>query len=126
MTLAEANAIFDSRRENAVSVQTKNGWLSELDAKINSELLNRYGLEKEFAGYTALSSGDTELLAPPEYGEIYFLYLVMKDDFLNAEITRYNNSAYAFNSLYAEMADFINRNHRCVGASFIKAGDLYA
>lgn len=93
--------------------------------KINAELLTPRGLGTDFEGYSSLTSGDTELFAPKEYEEIYFLYLVMKDDFLNAEIKRYNNSALTFNALYAELGDYLNRTHSVKSGAYLKAGGLY-
>ena len=125
MTLSKAIESFDSRRANDIDVKTKTAWLAELDMKINAELLAPRGLGTDFEGYSSLTPGETKLCAPKEYEEIYFLYLVMKDDFLNAEIKRYNNSALAFNALYAELGDFLNRSDRVKSSAYLKAGGLY-
>lgn len=125
MTLKKAIESFDSRRANDIDGKTKTEWLSELDMKINAELFTPRGMGTAFEGYTSLTPGDTVLCAPKEYEEIYFLYLVMKDDFLNAEMQRYNNSAFAFNALYAEMGDFLNRTSRVKSTAYLKAGGLY-
>ncbi len=124
MTLQKAIEEFDSQRANTVSLQEKIQWLSQLEYKIFAELLQAR-THGEFNGYTTQTPLGTELLAPAEYGEIYVFYLVMKLDYKNGEIGRYNNSAITFNRAYSEMANFINRRTAVKKNTKIKAGDLY-
>ena len=124
MTLIKAIEDFDSSRSNNVSYAQKVRWISELDAKINDEyLLPRGGTE--FTPYSLETGGDTRLKAPEAFSEIYALYLNMKLDYFNGEITRFNNSAVLFNRLYKEMGDAINRHTAVSVKTKIKAGDLY-
>ena len=124
MTLTNAIENFDECRANSVGLVQKIRWISELDSKINDEyLINRGG--DEFEPYTLETSGEVNLKAPECYSEIYALYLNMKLDYFNGEITRFNNSATLFNRLYKEMGDAINRRTPVGVNTKIKAGDLY-
>lgn len=124
MTLAKAIEKFDFQRSNSVTLERKIEWLSQLDYKIFSEITEPRG-DDEFKGYTELTSLDTELKAPAEYGEIYSIYMNMKLDYMNGEIARFNNSAMIFNRMYKEMNDFVNRKQAVTKKTLIKAGDLY-
>ena len=124
MTLAKAIENFDFQRANSVSLERKVQWISQLDYKISSEITEPRGGEK-FNGYSELTSLDTILKAPDEYGEIYNLYMNMKLDYMNGEIARFNNSAMLFNRMYKELNDFVNRNQAVVKRVTVKAGDLY-
>lgn len=124
MTLINAIEEFDKYRKNDVSPEQKIKWISELDRKINSDyLLLRGG--NSFENYSLQTPYTTQLKAPEEYSEIYSLYLNMKFDYINGEITRFNNSAMLFNRLYKEMGDAINRKTKVMVNTKIKAGDLY-
>ncbi len=124
MTLAKAIEKFDFQRSNSVTLERKIEWLSQLDYKIFSEITEPRG-DAEFKGYTELTSLDTELKAPSEYGEIYTIYMNMKLDYMNGEIARFNNSAMLFNRMYKEMSDFVNRKQSVLKKNSIKAGGLY-
>lgn len=124
MTLVNAIEDFDRSRSNSVELNQKIKWISELDGKINEEyLLNRGG--SEFLPYTIETSGETKLKAPESFSEIYSLYMNMKLDYFNGEITRFNNSAMLFNRIYKEMGDAINRQTPVSVKIKIKAGELY-
>ena len=123
MTLMKAVENFDSERVNNVSIERKITWLSQLDYKISSEILEPRGEEK-FNGYTETTPLSQDLKAPEEFGEIYSLYMNMKLDYMNGEIARFNNSVLLFNRMYKEMNDFINRKKPIVAKTEIKAGDL--
>ncbi len=124
MTLIKAIQEFDALRRNEVAIEQKIKWISELDEKISADYLEVRGYEP-FSGYGGRCSLEIELKAPAEYGEIYTLYLNMKLDYMNGEITRFNNSAVLFNRLYKEMGDAINRKTKVKANIKIKAGDLY-
>jgi hypothetical protein len=124
MKLINAIEDFDNCRSNQLSAEQKIKWISELDHKIFCEYLQARG-EESFLGYSSLTPCETVLKAPEEYSEIYSLYLNMKLDYLNGEITRFNNSTQLFNRLYKEMGDAINRKTKIPKNTKIKAGDLY-
>ncbi len=124
MTLLKTIEIFDGNRANAVPLETKVEWISQLDMKISAELLIPRGADI-FSGYTIETPLTEELKAPEEYADIYTLYLNMKLDLMNGEIARHNNSALLFNRMFKEMADFINRNQAVIFNAKIKAGGIY-
>lgn len=124
MTLAKVIECFDSERKNSLSYRQKLNWLSQLDMKISSELLEPRGGEK-LVRYSETTSPETEACAPEEYCEIYGLFLNMKLDYLNGEIARFNNSAALFNATYSDMCSFINRQKAVLKKTRIKAGALY-
>lgn len=124
MTLIDAIKEFDLYRKNESPLEQKIKWISELDRKINGEYLIVRGGE-QFEGYDLQTPYHTTLKAPDEYSELYSLYLNMKLDYVNGEVTRFNNSAALFNRLYKEMGDFINRQKKVSVNTKIKAGDLY-
>ncbi len=124
MTLINAIEEFDTHRSNNLSLKSKIRFISELDSKINSEFLEIRGGEP-FFGYDLATSQETKLKAPLEYSEIYSLYLNMKLDLINGEITRYNNSAMTFNRLFREMGNFINRKVKVTKNNKLKVGDIY-
>lgn len=69
-------------------------WLSELDGRINQELLCEHDAVAEFAGY---NTDDTEsvLLVPYPYcGEIYYNYLA-------AQIAKHDEDSQRYNYYYA-------------------------
>ncbi len=124
MTIGKAIDLFDAQRKNSASRSLKIHWLSELDEKINTEILKpRY--EAEFSGYTDSTSSDTVLLSPESYAEIYPVYLIMKNDYMNGEINRYNNSAGIFNRLYSDLSNYINRTKAVNKNETLKAGKIY-
>ncbi len=124
MTLINAIENFDVQRNNNLSLKSKIEFISELDYKINCEYLEQRGAEA-FWGYDLSDLYETELKAPPEFSEIYSLYLNMKLDLINGEITRYNNSTMLFNRLFKEMGDSINRKQKVTVNCKIKAGNGY-
>ena len=121
MTLSEVIEAFDSERSNNVSILTKKRWISQLDLKIWGEIMKPRG-DKDFYGYGKQIPLDAVVKAPPEYAEIYTLYMNMKLDYMNGEIGRYNNSAMLFNRMYKEMHDFINRNQQHPSNTVLKMG----
>lgn len=111
MTIAEAIAAIDERVDNDVSPAEKVRCLSNLDAKIKSEFLDRYETPVSFSGYKEDTPGDTELLVPAPYDDIYLYHLESMIYYRNEEMPRYNNAITLFNDLYADFRKFYNRNH---------------
>lgn len=123
MTIAQAIQRFDNQRVNGTSFELKVQWLSQLDYKIWAEILEPRGTER-FEGYTLETPQNKELFAPDTYGELYIYWLNMMLDYVNAEISRFNNSNLMFNRLYKEYCDYVNRTTPIPQNNTIKAGDL--
>ncbi len=112
MTIAEAIAAVDELRENDVSREEKIRWLSNLDKKIKQEFLDQYEETVDFDGYSEETDGNTDLLIPPPYDELYLYHLESMIHYRNEEMTRYNNAITLFNDAYADFRKHYNRNHR--------------
>lgn len=97
MTIGEAIAAADQISTNLIAQNTKKQWLSELDGRIYNEIIDPYGKNKEFKGYTSSSASTTKLLVPYPYDSIYVIYLEQEIALRNAEIARYNNARTVFN-----------------------------
>lgn len=69
-----------------------------------------------FTGYDADTPGDTELLVPAPYDELYLWWLSAQIDYHNAELAKYNNSIALFNTGYSVYAELYNREHMPLGA----------
>lgn len=71
-------------------------WLGELEGRITCELISCFKTaEPEAVG------GDTVLLVPPPYDELYRVWLEMKIDAASEEIERYNNGKRKFDELFS-------------------------
>lgn len=111
-TISEIIAILDDTVTNDYSTEDKVRWLSDLDARIKTNIINRHigGENIAFDGYTA-DNLEAELLVPPEYDEVYLLWLESKINFSNKEYSRYNNSITTFNSVYNDFSNYYTRTH---------------
>ncbi len=114
MKICEAIAAVDELRENDVSPEEKIRWLSNLDRKIKTEVLDQYEGSKDilFDGYTEDTPGDTELLVPAPYDELYLYHLESMIHYRNEEMTRYNNAITLFNDTYEGFRKQYNRTHK--------------
>lgn len=117
MTISEAIAICDAQKPNSYSDADKIRWLSDLDGMIQSEIIDTHeteaGAGEAFAGYDpdAADVGETILLVPEPYADLYVKYLFSQIDFANAEFARYNNSAMLYNTAYQAYANYYHRTH---------------
>lgn len=117
MNLQTALDRVDLHRPNHVNEIQKIAWLNELDGQINTELVKtHYHMPDEFVfnGYDDTTEGDTKLLAPFPYDELYFYYLCAQVDNVNQEMEKYNNDRELFNNAYKLLSDYINRTYRPV------------
>lgn len=111
MTINEAIDLVDQLRPNQYERVLKIQWLSKLDGNVFHEVFttHRGAPVTEFAGYTAETDGNTELLIPFPYAEdIYNYFLQAQIDKENGEITKFNQSIVLYNSAYQA---FLNRYH---------------
>lgn len=102
----------DDLKPNSYLFETKVSWLSQLEEQIYDDLIKTHDNPLNIE-YKKLSEDNTEmeLIAPDRFEEMYVAWLFTKIDFYNAEITRYNNSALLFNTLYQEFANYWNRTY---------------
>lgn len=113
MTIAQAIAKINALKPNSYSDEEKIGWLSELDKRINEEIINTHeGSEKVvFDGYTANTSHTTQLLVPAPHDDLYVYWMESKIDYWNGETNKFNNSISMFNATYSEYARHYNRTN---------------
>ncbi len=122
LNISTAIEYFDLNRHNNIPGEIKVMWLSELDSKISTDILEPRG-SAEFEGYSADGDSEHPLLLPVSYLDLYHAYLNMKLDYLNCEIDRYNNSNAYFNELYNDMKRRFFREKKVLVNKKIKAGN---
>lgn len=114
MKLNEAITMIDELKPNGFSFDTKMRWLSEIDGKVKTEIIDTHeGADKiEFNGYTDKDySQHYELLIPYPYDDAYRYWLEAQIDYANGEITKYNNAISLFNTAIAAFSNYYNRTH---------------
>ena len=116
MTIDEAIGWADALRPNTFSREHKLRWLSELDGRVVRELIETLvrgsGVTQlEFVPYTAETAGDTVLLVPPPYDEMYLEWLRANLDRSYEEFDKFNNSIMLFNTLFSDYRNEYNRTH---------------
>ena len=114
MKLMEAIAAIDRLKSNSYDLKEKVQWLSALDAMVKQRIIDTHegGEAVRWTSYTEQTPGDTQLLLPEPYDQLYLWWVSAQMDFLNGEITRYNNAIELFNSGYAAYADAYHRSHK--------------
>lgn len=122
MTINGAIDLLDGQKPNGYPEENKRAWLDKLDRMVFREVIETHeGGPESFDGYDALTDGDTELLIPDEFRDVYLYWLYAMVDFANQEMQRYGNSMLMFNNSYLEFTSWWNRTHmpvqkRIVGA----------
>ena len=113
MNIIEAINRIDALKPNTYEQLDKIRWLSELDGKIKTEIIDTHeGSDAVvFNEYNENTPLDTELLIPAPYDEVYLLWLEAKIDYANKEYGKYNNSSNMYNVAYHDYAKYYNRTH---------------
>lgn len=114
MTIQEAIETSDSLRPSRFDGIEKVKWLSALDRRIKSEIIDTHEENEEISGtfiYDESTNLQEKLLVPDPYSELYIHYIISQIDFYNGEYARYNNSAGMFNQQYNEFSRWYNREH---------------
>lgn len=106
MTLMEAISKVDAQKHNTCALLDKIGWLSQLDGLAGKLIAPAKG---DFAGYDDETPGDTELQIPAPFDEVYLYWLESKIDYLNGEISRFNNANAMFEAAWQRFAAFAHR-----------------
>ena len=97
----------DKVKPNAYGEEEKFRWLSELDGMVRRLVMQ----EEEAPEDRYPDDGDTELLVPYPFNEVYPLYMMAMIDLNNKEYTAYNNSVLVFNSKFEEYKKAYIREH---------------
>ena len=118
ITLNEAITYFDAQCPNQYSREEKIRWISELDEQIYENIIKERENPDadEFNGYDENTDGNTPLLVPSLYKEIYRYWLEKSVDYNNREIGAYNNAMQMYQTYYDNYFAWYNRNHKTAKA----------
>lgn len=105
MTIDRAIAEADELRANTIDRHKKAKWITDLDG----QMAQRLGIKPPRHGK---GEGEAELLLGEPYEEVYPLYLAMKIDYYNQEMTLYANDAAAYETALKEALAWWRREHR--------------
>ena len=113
MKIAEAISKVDALKPNTFEQEVKVEWLSTLDARVKSKIIDTHECKEPifFYGYDSLDDQETELLVPAPYDEMYLRWLEAMIDYHNSEDSRYNNSIILFNNAYEDYKNYYTRTH---------------
>ena len=113
MTIRDAISQVDSRLTNIFPQKDKIEWLSQLDMRIKTQILDTHegAQQVDFHGYTENTNQNTVLLVAAPYDEMYLRHLEAMIHYYNKEEERCNNATDAFNVLYREFFNYYNRSH---------------
>ena len=112
MTTNEVITYVDGVKPNVYTEEDKAGWIGRLDGMIAVEV---HGVEQPFPR-SYPEDGDTELLVPFPYDDMYGMYVSAMIDFHNREYTNYNNSVAIFTERLEQYKAWYIRNHAPEGA----------
>lgn len=113
MTIAEAISKVDALKPNTYASEDKVEWLSNLDARVMSQIIRTHegGPDIAFYGYDSMLDRESVLLVPPPYDEMYLRWLEAMIDYHNSDDDRYNNAITLFNNAYDGYKKHYTRNH---------------
>lgn len=110
MSMTTINKVIervDAVKPNTFDEEMKTAWLAQLDGMIQKIVMQK----DELIEYKYPEDMDRELLVPFPFEDIYVLWLSSKIDFQNQDYDEYNNSAEAFNNLFADFKKAYIREH---------------
>ena len=113
MTIAEAISKVDTLKPNTYTIEDKLGWLSTLDTRIMTQIIETHELDEPiyFYGYDDPEDLEIDLLVPAPYDEMYLRWLEAMIDYHNSEDERYNNAIILFNNAYEGYKTHYTRTH---------------
>lgn len=113
MTIAEAITKVDTLKPNTYTIEDKLGWLSTLDTRIMTQIIEAHELDQPiyFYGYDDPEDLEIDLLVPAPYDEMYLRWLEAMIDYHNSEDERYNNAIILFNNAYEGYKTHYTRTH---------------
>ena len=123
MTIAEVISKVDALKPNTYSIEDKLGWLSTLDTRIMTQIIEAHEQTEpiHFYGYDDPEDLGIDLLVPAPYDEMYLRWLEAMIDYHNSEDDRYNNAIILFNNAYEGYKTHYTRTHmpKSSGSRFI-------
>ena len=120
MTILDAIRRGDALRHNVFTQEEKIGWLAQVDALVDRELIQTHegAGGQSFRDYGPETPLEQELLVPAPYDELYLHYLTAMMDYHNAEFDRYNRSMGLYQAVLSAFTNFYNRTHLPLGQRF--------
>ena len=123
MTIAEVISKVDELKPNTYSFEDKVAWLSNLDGRVKTQIIDTHECHHPvyFYGYDSDADQETLLLVPHPYDEMYLRWLEAMIDYHNGEDDRYNNAIMLFNNAYEGYKKHYTRTHmpRSRGNQFV-------
>ena len=123
MKISEAISKVDALKPNTYSTEDKIEWLSNLDARVKTQIIDTHKCKQPiyFYGYDGIADQETELLVPAPYDEMYLRWLEAMIDHYNSDDDRYNNAIILFNNAYEGYKKFYTRTHMPIshGSGFV-------
>lgn len=119
MTIIEILGRIDSLKHNTYTQVDKISWLSDLDGKVKSMVIDTHegGEDIPFTGYTSQTPLGTSLLVPAPYDDIYLRWLEAQINYHNGETQQYNEAITMFNNAWTRFENWYNRTHMPIGHS---------
>ena len=113
MTIIQAINYLDYIRPNSCPQELKISWLSMLDGKIKSEIIDTHegGENILFDGYDKDTDISSPLLVQAPYDMIYVKFLEAQIDEYEGEAARYACSYATFNHLFSCFERYYNKTH---------------
>ena len=113
MKISEAISTVDALKPNNYTPEDKVGWLSNLDSRVKSQIIDAHECCPKifFYGYDSILDQETELLVPAPYDEMYLRWLEAMIDYHNSDDDRYNNAIILFNNAYEGYKKHYTRTH---------------
>ena len=113
MTIMEAIQQVDALKPNAYSVRQKIQWLSQLEAMVQSLVMDAHEDGGDpFTGFTDQTDPDTRLRMTAPFDMAYLYWLEAQIHYANEDLDLYNRAIVLFNGVYAEFKAAYKRSHR--------------
>lgn len=123
MKIVEAITQVDALKPNTYTQEDKIGWLSTLDTKIKTQIIDAHegGENIAFSGYDSSTDLETQMLVSAPFDGMYLRWLEAMIDYHNSDDSRYNNAIILFNNDYESFKRFYTRTHMPIskGKGFI-------
>jgi len=107
MTIGECIKLVDSMAPNGVGASVKLRLLSEVEGRVRVELLGEE--PGEAVGFGEDAPEDTGLCVPAPFDRLYPLYVMSMIDFLNGDVTRFENGSILFNQAFQNYGKWLQR-----------------
>lgn len=114
MNIIEAiNEVDSLLPGNGVSETDKRRWLSRFDGNVKNSVIDLHegGEDILFDNYTDDTPGDTELLVPHPYDDVYIFLLEAMVHYANGETARYNNAMAQHLNQFESYKKWYTRTH---------------